>query len=305
MSLHLKIGPAVIAVVADRPIHDRSYWRYGPFTHAGTQPPTVTIWVRTDPSPPRAGGAPVGELPGQWQVYAEGGGLRLELLEQIQFQPKQVARINRAFDRIDLHLVPSQDAPERWSSGWEISELLEPLLQWYLTARLAFNAEGVILHGSAVRVERGALVFSGPSGVGKTTLAGWWRDNAGATVLSDERIVAWRDDGDWRVAGTPWRGDLAEASAASAPLLRLFYLSQAAAHRFVRRSPTERLTQVLSQCFLPIWSAKAMEQLLAVAARLVADIPGGELQFAKDRSIVGYTQKLLGEPHEATRAGVA
>lgn len=299
MSLRLKIGPAVVAVVADFPIHDRSYWRYGPFAYSGTEPPTATIRVQTDPPPPRGDAARVGEFVRHWKVYAQGESLRLEILEQTELRPKQVACINRTFDQVDLHVMSWADFPE--ASGWEMNEL-EPLLQWYLTARLALRAEGVILHGSAVCVEGGGLVFVGPSGAGKTTLAGWCRDEAGATVLNDERIVMWRDRNGWQVAGTPWRGELSEVSGGGVPLRQIFFLRQAGAHRFVRRPPAQCLTELIPQCFLPIWSRKGMECLLATAAGLAAEIPSGELQFAKDRSIVSYLQRLVGELPEPVEA---
>lgn len=50
------------------------------------------------------------------------------------------------------------------------------------------------LHGSAVETPRGAMVFVGPSGIGKSTLAGHFR-RAGFRLLSDDVCAVARDAG--------------------------------------------------------------------------------------------------------------
>ena len=59
-----------------------------------------------------------------------------------------------------------------------------------------------------------SAIFFGLSGTGKSTLAGWFAD-AGARVLSDERMILRRDAGSVRMFGTPWIGSGSFAANAS------------------------------------------------------------------------------------------
>lgn len=307
MSLRFKIGPAVIAIVVDTFPRDWPHPFYGPFEDAENERPGLRVRVLTDPPPAREKDQVIGELAKDWQLYPHNGGLRLEILEQIQFQPRLVALINPAWDQVDAHLVPlPYRLPGVDETGWSLGSLMEPLVQWWLTAWLAHRQEGIILHGSAVSLAGHGLAFIGPSGAGKTTVARWCRDEARATVLSDERIVVWHDGRAWQVGGTPWYGELHEVSPLTRPLGGLFVLSKAATNRFVPWKSGPLLSRVIPEAFLPIWSPEGMDGLVEVSTRLVQEVPSGELQCVNDPSVVSYLEQLIARPSRGiTAVGVA
>lgn len=301
VTLRLKIGPAVIEIQADRPPQDEWRPNHIPFTYTGEEHPTLTIRVRTDPPPARGNAALIGECVTQWQLYAQGDRRRLEVLEQTHFEPKQVALINGGFDQADVHLLPRTNRIAKvLETGWFLAEVMSPLLQWWLTARLAHQADGMILHGSAIVLRNVALAFVGPSGAGKTTIVRWCQDEAQATVLNDERILIWCRDGRWHVGGTPWHGELPRVSSVSRPLTALFVLKKAATNRVARLSPIQCLRQLIPEAFLPIWTREGMEGLLETAARLAGEVPAGELEFVNDPSVAGFLQELIGVSPEPT-----
>ena len=305
MTLRLKIGPVVIVIQADRPPCD---WHSScvPFEYSGEEPTTLTIRIRTDPPPPRRNAPLIGECATQWQLYAQGDGRRLEVLEQIHFQPKQVALINRAFDEADVHLRPfTSRIPGVRQTGWFLAEVMSPLLQWWLTARLALRAEGMILHGSAAVLRDVGLAFVGPSEAGKTTIVRRCRDHAAGTVLNDDRILIWRSQQGFQVSGTPWPGELREVSPVTVPLVRLCILRKAQTNRFVSLPPVQRLTRLIPEAFLPIWTREGMEGLMETATRLAEEVPAGELQFVNDPSVAGFLQELTGVYPKATSVQMA
>ncbi len=306
VTLRLKIGPAVIEVQADRPPQDERRPNHIPFAYTGEEHPTLTIRVRTDPPPPRGNAPLIGECVTQWQLYAQGDRRRLEVLEQTHFEPKQVALINGGFDQADVHLLPltNRIAKVR-QTGWFLAEVMSPLIQWWLTARLAHQAGGMILHGSGVVLRGVGLVFVGPSGAGKTSIARWCRDEAQATVLNDDRILIWHGDGRWQVSGTPWHGELSRVSSVSRPLTALFVLKKAATNRVARLSPIQCLRQLIPEAFLPIWTREGMEGLMETAARLAQEVRTGELEFVNDPSVACFLQELISVSPEATAVRMA
>ena len=57
------------------------------------------------------------------------------------------------------------------------------------TERLVGMAGGAILHSSFIEVGGKAVLFTAPSGTGKSTQAGLWRENRGAVVINGDRSV--------------------------------------------------------------------------------------------------------------------
>ncbi len=305
MLLKHKIGPAVITIVADGPPHDEPHPWYGPFAYDGTQAPSVTIRIRTDPPPLRGNASWISELSTQWSLYAQEKRLRLEIMEQKKFLPKQVAVINRSLDQVDLHLIPlTYELPGVPENGWYLGSTMEPLVQWWLTGWLALRAEGMILHGAAVSLDGHGLAFIGPSGAGKTTIARWCREEGNATVLSDERILLWRDKQGWRVSGTPWYGELHQVSPLVVPLARLYLLRKADVNQFLPLLPAKLLTHLISEAFFPIWTPEGMEELVKAGEKLIREIPTGELNFVNDPSVVSYLKGLLRTPRGIAAMGV-
>ena len=305
MVLKHKIGPAVITIVADGSPHDEPHPWCGPFAYDGTQAPSVTIRIRTDPPSPRGNASWISELSTQWSLYTQEQRLRLEILEQIKFLTKQVAEINQSFDQVDLHLIPLahelHGVPE---SGWYLGSAMEPLVQWWLTGWLAVRAQGMILHGAAVSLDGHGLAFIGPSGAGKTTIARWCRDEGNARVLNDERIVLWQDKQGWWVSGTPWYGELRQVSSLVVPLAQLYFLRKADVNRFLPLPPAKVLTHLISEAFLPIWTPEGMEGLVKAGEKLSREIPTGKLNFVNDPSVVNYLRELLRTPSGIAAMGV-
>ena len=84
------------------------------------------------------------------------------------------------------------------------------------------------------------------------------------------------------------------------PLVRLCILRKAQANRFVYLPPVQRLTHLIPEAFLPIWTRQGMEGLLETATCLASEVPAGELQFVNDPSVAGFLQELIGVYPEAT-----
>lgn len=79
-------------------------------------------------------------------------------------------------------------------------------------------AGGLLLHASAVRTSRGALLFCGESGVGKSTTA---RLLAGDSVLADDHCLLFPTTDGWRAQSAPtWRKGSAKPH-------RVFFIEQA------------------------------------------------------------------------------
>lgn len=94
----------------------------------------------------------------------------------------------------------------RDGSAWQFtaasgasSELVEKLHRGSIPSLIHHLNGELALHGSAVATSRGALVFIGVSGQGKSTLAAWLCTQGGMSLLADDASLLTMGESEWFV----------------------------------------------------------------------------------------------------------
>ena len=72
--------------------------------------------------------------------------------------------------------------------------------------QLLLRYDGLILHSSLVRWQGKGILFSAPSGTGKSTQASLWEKHMGAEILNGDRAGIRYVDGRWMAYGLPYAG---------------------------------------------------------------------------------------------------
>ncbi len=173
--------------------------------------------------------------------------------------------------------------------------LAYPLDELLALHRLAREG-GLLLHACGVTRGGRALLFTGPSGAGKTTIARFSLGTGGHRVLSDDRIVI-RDEGDcFRVWGTPWHGDAPLSSDDSAPLAAIHAIHQTDGLRAEPLGGASAAATLLSNAFVPAHDPVAAERSLALAERIVSRVPVVRLGCPLDPSVVPFAWERAAMP---------
>ena len=148
-------------------------------------------------------------------------------------------------------------------------------------ARKLLDFDGLQLHASGVVLDGRAWLFSGPPGIGKSTLTGRWVRLFGAEILNDDKPALRRLAGAWTAWGTPWSGKHDLSSPAGAPLGALVFLRRGEEARMEPLTPAQALPLFLSQTPRSLlW--EGMERLLALADRLLREVPVWRLTCPND-----------------------
>ncbi len=194
--------------------------------------------------------------------------------------------------------VLQQTAADTWllshDSSVSAAEVLfdYPGLQLILIEWLSAN-QGGLLHACGVVDAGQGLLLVGPPGVGKSTSARLWH-SAGASILSDDRvIVRWHADQLWAY-GTPWYSSAGLIAAQAAPVRAICYPSHGQTNQATRLSSAQALRHWLPEQFLPLWNPIALDQALELADYATSKVDQWHLAFVPDSEVISYVRQLLG-----------
>lgn len=151
----------------------------------------------------------------------------------------------------------------------------------YMFTGLAFSDRltylgGMVLHGSSLAFDGSGLIFSAPSGTGKSTHAGLWRQQYGERVCminDDKPAIRFDAAGSPVVYGTPWSGKTDLNTNTAAPLRALVFLERQPKNAIRRLSVTESMLYIGRELAMPYHDEALGEQLWDTAARLVQAVP--------------------------------
>ena len=155
------------------------------------------------------------------------------------------------------------------------------------------DAGMLVLHSAYIVTPAGeAILFSGPSGIGKSTQAALWERSAGAQIINGDRALL--DIGRKTANGIFYSGTSGICRNVTAPIRAIVLLGQNDENRVSIPSPQAAFAGVLSQCAYYDWDALSATKMTECVARLVSDVPVLHFDCRADASAVRALQERLG-----------
>ena len=72
--------------------------------------------------------------------------------------------------------------------------------------QVCITLQAALLHTSFIKWQGKAILFTAPSGTGKSTQADLWRRIEGAEIINGDRAVLRKEGGIWKAWGLPYAG---------------------------------------------------------------------------------------------------
>jgi len=171
-----------------------------------------------------------------------------------------------------------------------------PLDRLMIANRL-MRDEGFLLHASGIGTPNGVILFTGPSGAGKTTLCQLSQQFADCTQLCDERIVVRRDPTSptgYRAYGTPWPGEGNIYNRINGPLAAIFLISHAPTNQLKPAHDAHALTWLMREIFPTVWNREGLTFTLDFMADLLEKLPCYEYGFVPTIEAITYARQAVG-----------
>lgn len=142
----------------------------------------------------------------------------------------------------------------------------------------------LLVHSSFIIYQGKGVLFTGKSGIGKTTQAELWEKYKGAEVVNGDKAFIRAVDGKFFAYGLPWKGSSEYCLNKSAELVGIVALEQSNENCIsTLENSVERL---LPHIFLPHWDKLCLAKALDTFDSLIKNVPLWLLECRPDEEAV-------------------
>lgn len=155
---------------------------------------------------------------------------------------------------------------------------------------------GLVIHGSAQVIDGQAIICTGPSGRGKSTISRLF-NQCGVPVLTDERPVLrpnkTPEAPGFRVYGSPWPSSGQFVLNASAPLKKIYFIEHGPEQEILPLTPREAVLRLLDVALVPWLDAAFFDPLIQTLESVIRNVPHAVLRFRPDVTVVDAVRRDL------------
>lgn len=208
---------------------------------------------------------------------------------------------------IRVHIIPGKNIPyaiTKCNSDQEMQVLIDrravPSLKWdrnliglFSLEHLCLKYQAFLLHAAFVVYDNYAIVFTAPSGTGKSTQAELWQKYMGAEIINGDRTLLVKREGVWWASGFPVCGSSEYCLKKSAPIKAIVCLSQNTDDSLKKLLLKEAFGEIYSQTFVNSWNASDVICASDYIQDVCAFVPVFHLSCTKEKSAVACLNNEL------------
>ena len=170
---------------------------------------------------------------------------------------------------------------------------MDKLLQLFPIRQLLAQYQAMILHASQIRVKDRGILFTAPSGTGKSTQARLWEQYAQAKCLCNDRTLLRRHGERYLTCGYPVDGSDPVYSSLQVELGAAVVLRQGAENRVERLPASKALKYLMEQTVADAWNMEEQWVIQNLWLDLLERCPVYMLVCRPDRGAVECLKERL------------
>lgn len=175
-----------------------------------------------------------------------------------------------------LYRETARNRAEIFVSRWYLAEVEKyevVFLSLLALERRLAEQPCLILHCAYTEYQGKAMLFSAPSGTGKTTQAGLWEQYRGSRTVNGDKALLEYDGKAWTANGWPVCGTSEVCENKKLPIGCIVMLSQAKLNQAWRLRLAEAFTSLYGQITMNRWDRAGLVKNLDLLERLVGKVP--------------------------------
>lgn len=153
--------------------------------------------------------------------------------------------------------------------------------------------QGLIIHSCTILWQGKGVMFSAPSGIGKSTHAYLWQQLYDTPILDGDATACRMVDGIPIVYGLPWCGTSGEFINNSGTLGAIVFLQQANENSIRKLDLSESILRLTARCFLLPWNNELMNEFLDTIQQIAENVDCYLLNCLPNSDAVELVKKCL------------
>lgn len=157
----------------------------------------------------------------------------------------------------------------------------------------------MILHASFINTEYGGILFSGPSGIGKSTQADLWCRYKNAELINGDRTIIKKADDTWNAYGSPYAGSSECFVNKKAEIRGIFILEQSDICSVEQIKGAKAFAKLYSGMIVNMWNPEYVSRLALLIEHMMEKVPVYLFRCTKEAEAVEMLSEMLErEEHE-------
>lgn len=151
----------------------------------------------------------------------------------------------------------------------------------------------LVLHAAVIRLQGEAILFTAPSGTGKSTQASLWQSHRGAVIVNGDKGALSVRNGEIHAHGLPFCGTSGICESFDLPVRAIVSLAQSPENTAVRLHGAAALQAVISNSFGT--KSLCFPKIIDLASAILEKIPVYRLSCTPDERAVDVLQTAIRE----------
>lgn len=149
------------------------------------------------------------------------------------------------------------------------------------------------LHASVIAWNEKGILFSAPSGTGKSTQANMWKKYENATIINGDRAIVRKKDNSFRAYGSPYAGTSGVYTNISVPICAIVILAQGKENYIKKLKRIEAFKKIYSESTICAWDQCFIMEFVDLLDGLIHDIPVYYLSCRPEKAAVDLLKKVM------------
>lgn len=152
--------------------------------------------------------------------------------------------------------------------------------------KVLMKHEAIILHSSYIIHKQKAILFTAPSGTGKSTQASLWERYRDAVIVNGDRTILCERDGEVYAYGMPVCGSSDICLNQNAPVHAIIYLSQSPKNEIQQISLKQRIKYLISETTINFFDAEYLNQAIEIITSIAQKVDMFSFSCTKEKDAV-------------------
>ncbi len=202
-----------------------------------------------------------------YRIFLENNG------DYINYDTLEVPKMNTAYMKSDSEwtCVETALSDVEHLGGASLSVRLFNMLGEVFKYSL-IKRNGFVVHSSSLSYKDNGILFSAPSGTGKSTHTGLWEKvyKEDVKIVNDDMPAVRKIDGIWKLCGTPWSGKSEKNLNLCVPLKAFVFLERGEKNELIRLPAAKGVFMLLNQTLLPVYRGLMNEMMNSISEALTS-----------------------------------